>query len=244
MPNRAERRAAEHAARKSAQAPNPTDQLPAAAPLPATPQHNTISEAQLAANRANAQLSTGPTSPEGLAKSSRNALKTGLTGSTVLLPTDDQDEYNRVLDVQFRTFEPATDEEHDLIQSIVDSGWRISRIKRMETGIYLRGHTEFANKFNDQPEFRRAQLIETETYLKYEKSMRNLQIQEARLYRRIEKDRAELARLQSIRKREERLAAEKPKSAPRSIESQPARANGFEFSTLPQTTSQAVGGGV
>src|SRR6185437_6194490 len=42
-----------------------------------------ISEAQLAANRANSQLSTGPTSEAGKAKSSLNAVKTGLTGRTV-----------------------------------------------------------------------------------------------------------------------------------------------------------------
>ena len=44
---------------------------------------------RLAANRANAQLSTGPTSLAGKAKSSLNAVKTGLTGRTVLLPTED-----------------------------------------------------------------------------------------------------------------------------------------------------------
>ncbi|MGA8598820.1 MAG: hypothetical protein WB676_29225 [Bryobacteraceae bacterium] len=45
--------------------------------------------AQIAANQANAQLSTGPTSETGKAKSSLNAVKTGLTGRTVLLPGDD-----------------------------------------------------------------------------------------------------------------------------------------------------------
>src|SRR5882757_3801626 len=47
------------------------------------------SEACLEANRANAQLSTGPRSENGKAKSSLNAVKTALTGSTVLLPADD-----------------------------------------------------------------------------------------------------------------------------------------------------------
>ncbi|MBV9938821.1 MAG: hypothetical protein JO150_09975 [Acidobacteriaceae bacterium] len=43
-----------------------------------------VSERRLAANRANAQWSTGPQTPEGKAKSSLNAVKTGLTGRTVL----------------------------------------------------------------------------------------------------------------------------------------------------------------
>ena len=46
------------------------------------------SAAQVAANQANAQLSTGPKTTEGKASSSRNALKTGLTGRTMILPKD------------------------------------------------------------------------------------------------------------------------------------------------------------
>lgn len=48
---------------------------------------------RLAANRANARLSTGPTSPAGKAKSSLNAVKTGLTGRTVLLLAEDTAAY-------------------------------------------------------------------------------------------------------------------------------------------------------
>ena len=48
---------------------------------------------QLAANQANSQLSTGPKTPEGKATSSLNAVKTGLTGRTVLLPGDDAAAY-------------------------------------------------------------------------------------------------------------------------------------------------------
>jgi hypothetical protein len=48
-----------------------------------------MTDQQLAANRANTQLSTGPTSPEGKAKASLNAVKTALTGRTVLLSCDD-----------------------------------------------------------------------------------------------------------------------------------------------------------
>ena len=44
------------------------------------------SAAQAAASRFNGALSHGPTSEEGKATSSLNALTTGLTGRTVLLP--------------------------------------------------------------------------------------------------------------------------------------------------------------
>jgi hypothetical protein len=52
------------------------------------------SEASINANRANAQSSTGPTSATGKAKASLNALKTGPTGVTVLLPSDDAEPTN------------------------------------------------------------------------------------------------------------------------------------------------------
>ncbi|MBV9745513.1 MAG: hypothetical protein JO099_17270 [Acidobacteriia bacterium] len=48
-----------------------------------------ISPAQLAANRANAQLSTGPTSEAGRHRSSLNATKHGLSGRTVVLSGKD-----------------------------------------------------------------------------------------------------------------------------------------------------------
>jgi hypothetical protein len=66
-----------HPLRNTFPSPEPSD---GADPSPA------ISASQLAANRANAQLSSGPQTPEGKAKSCLNAVKTGLTGRTVLLP--------------------------------------------------------------------------------------------------------------------------------------------------------------
>jgi hypothetical protein len=40
-------------------------------------------------NRANAQLSTGPRTPAGKQRSSLNALRHGLTGQIVVMPTED-----------------------------------------------------------------------------------------------------------------------------------------------------------
>ncbi len=66
-----------------------------------------ISDARLAANRANAQLSTGPNTAEGKAKSSLNAVKTGLTGRTVVLPTDDAQAYSQHVARHFARLAPA-----------------------------------------------------------------------------------------------------------------------------------------
>ncbi len=191
----------------------------------------TISEAQLAANQANAQLSTGPVTEAGKAISSKNALKHGLTGKTVLLPTDDPAEYQHLLDLYNKRLAPATDEEQALVQSLLDSTWRIARIKNLETGILLKGQIELAKLYEDQPEPRRAQLIQVETYLKYEKSIRNLNVQEARLHRRMEKDQAELTRLQTLRKREESQALRQSRSAATHTSRPAAPSNGFDFST-------------
>jgi len=213
MSKRSERREADRLARKLAfQALRQQSTQPEAAePAP-------ISEAQLAANRANAQLSTGPSTPAGKAKSSQNALKHGLTGNTVLLPHEDAALYQSELQDLIETHHPATDDELRLIQSIHDCGWRIARIQQIEVGLLLKGDLELADKYADRTPFERTHLIQAESYIKYEKQLRNLNIQEARLRRIREKDHAELLRLQALRKREE---AKNP----------PQPENGFEFST-------------
>ena len=109
-----------------------------------------ISPAQLAANRANSQLSTGPTSPEGKAKISHNALKTGLTGRTVLLPTDDIAAYQAHVERVFQQFAPEGDQEKRLAQSLADTLWRLERIPSLEAGIYAIGRRQLAAEFADE----------------------------------------------------------------------------------------------
>ncbi len=234
MSKRTERRAAEREARKAAYQELRL-QLPAESLTPSTP--SPISDAQLAANRANAQLSSGPVTPEGKAKSSQSALKHGLAGSTVLLPTDDAAEYERLLASCRRAYDPVGEEELTLVQSMVDSRWRIKRAQALQTGIMYKGRLEFANQFADQEPAARLTLIEVETYLKYEKSLRNLQAQEARLHRRYEKDAAELKRVQQARKAEERKAEGRQAAGTsrsglsRGLNPGANPTNGFEFST-------------
>src|SRR3954470_13787948 len=150
---------------------------------------------QLAANRANAQLSTGPTSSEGKAKVSHNAVKTGLTGRTVLLPTDDVAAYQAQVERIFQQFSPEDDEEKRLTQSLADTLWRLDRIPSLEAGIYAIGRRELAAQFADEEdEAVRKAMIEAQIFLSYRRDLNNLSVQEARLRRQYEKDEAELKR--------------------------------------------------
>ena len=205
------RRAAERKAQKEARrAANQfasipsaeTEQIENSGTEPGT-EHPTISPAQLAANRANAQLSTGPTTATGKAISSLNAVKTALTGRTVLLPSDDAAEYERHIRAYAKELQPLGQRECDLAQSIADIAWRLKRIPGLIMAIFARGRIEFADSFQQHDASLRPGLIEIETSLAYEKQLRNLQLQEGRLARRREKETAELRRLQQERSQRE-----------------------------------------
>ena len=197
-----------------------------------------------AANRENAQLSTGPVTETGKAISSLNALKSGLTGRTVLLSTDDAAQYQTHTQSYEEPFQPVGPEEQALVQSLADTSWRLARIPGLEMALYAQGRIEFADEFEEQDAAVRPALIEAQTYLAYEKQIRNLHLQEARLVRRREKETAELRRLQQER-------AAKPASpvivpaTPRTVTATLALAPpteseiGFDFSAAEFTTHVA-----
>ena len=159
------------------------------------------SAAKVDANRKNALLFTGPTSETGKQKSSLNAVKTGLTGRTVLLPGDDAALYEAHVAHFVKRFQPFGEDEQNLVQSLADTEWRLLRIPSLEAGIYALGRLEFAELFSNEDLAIRNQLIETKVFLVYQRQLNNLSIQENRLARRREKDTAALRDLQEQRRR-------------------------------------------
>jgi hypothetical protein len=111
--------------------------------------------------------------------------------------------------------------------------------------IYAQGRTQFATHFDHEDVCVRPALIELHTFLAYEKQLRNLHIQEARLHRRREKDSAELRQLQSERRNRD---TDRLEAASR-LYMQAKRANkpfdpaalGFEFSISDIETYSAAG---
>ena len=161
----------------------------------------TVSERRLAANRANAQKSTGPKTSAGKARSSLNAVKTGFTGHTVLLPSDDLTAYRDHLDRMRAALGPVGTLELQIVQTLADLQWRLNRITSLESG-YLALARRRADPalFADEPDPDiRAVLIETHVQDAAAKSLETLYRQEQRLRRQYAGEMKELNRLQKER---------------------------------------------
>src|SRR5579875_710988 len=156
-----------------------------------------------AANRANAQSSTGPKTEQGKAISSQNALKTALTGRTVLLPTDDRARYQQHLTHYFHFWKPVGEHECALVQLIADTWWRLLRIPCLEAALFAKGHHELASECDPN-------LLRLEIYLKYEKQFRNLALQERRLSNYAARLKAELEEVKGQRQTEDEAANDVP----------------------------------
>ena len=96
------------------------------------------SPARLAANRANAQLSTGPRTPEGKTASSQNACKHGILARHTLFDKEDPQELEEFRTVFYNKFQPADDYETSLVDLMIDAKWRIARLHRIEGAEFKR----------------------------------------------------------------------------------------------------------
>jgi hypothetical protein len=187
------------------------------------------SERRLAVNRANAQLSTGPKTPEGKAVSSLNAVKTGLTGRSVLLPTEDAEAYEAHLLHYVEAYAPVGEREIQLVQSLADTQWRLDRIPNLETGFFALGRLRCAELFLEEknPPVRRA-MMDAHILIEDAKHFKNLHLQESRLSRRFQQDAKELKELQAQRKKEQEEQEQTEKTAaPKAL----TASVGFEFTT-------------
>jgi hypothetical protein len=93
-------------------------------------------EAQIDANRQNAQRSTGPRSAQGKDASSRNGLQHGLSGDKHILPGENPEEFLLLLKDLYDNFHPVGLGEEKLVQRIAADQWRLDRTLPMEAAIY------------------------------------------------------------------------------------------------------------
>ncbi len=84
-------------------------------------------EAQIAANRLNAQKSAGPRTPEGKAVVSQNAVKHGLLAREGVLRGEDWEEFERHREMLLEELRPVGAPEVILATRIIDLSWRLQR---------------------------------------------------------------------------------------------------------------------
>ncbi len=85
--------------------------------------------------RANGARSRGPVTPEGRARSSRNALKHGLTSRSILLSNESESDFEHLREAYLAHFNPRTEIEADLVEQLVAARWRMERTWAMETAL-------------------------------------------------------------------------------------------------------------
>ena len=96
-------------------------------------------DAQIQANRENAKKSTGPRTPEGKARVSKNALKHGLLAQDSVIPGEDPAEFDRHLTTYQDTYLPRNCVEKEIVRQIADSAWRMRRLSRIEATVMTAG---------------------------------------------------------------------------------------------------------
>jgi hypothetical protein len=91
---------------------------------------------QIEANRRNALKSTGPTTPEGKERSSRNAVRHGLTAETVIAKLECSDDYELFEAAIISDYNAETAVERQLVLRLASVLWRLRRATSMETAIF------------------------------------------------------------------------------------------------------------
>ena len=98
-----------------------------------------ISDKQLAANRSNALLSTGPTTTEGKAAVHLNALRHGLRARSILLPGEKPEEYHQLCADLEADWQPQNRTEQLLLEQMAVAQWKLARLEIGERSIFAQG---------------------------------------------------------------------------------------------------------
>ena len=98
---------------------------------------------RLMANRANAEQSTGPKTVEGLARSSRNALKHGLLSRDVRLADEDELEFEAFENDLLVALAPVGGLERALAARAMAAAWRLRRFERIEALLLSQGRSDW-----------------------------------------------------------------------------------------------------
>ncbi len=154
-------------------------------------------------NRENAQNSTGPRTEAGKQRSSLNALRHGLTGQTVVLPTDDLVAYKLHCKGFHDQYQPKNPTEVQLTQTVADLSWRLNRATAIETNLLSLGVTEHSHSVDAENHQVNTALAMAKAFREQSQAFANLTLYEHRLSVRHDKALKQLREMQEQRHRQE-----------------------------------------
>ena len=154
-------------------------------------------------NRENARRSTGPRTEIGKKRSSLNSLRHGLTGQTIVLPSEDLAAYQAFSKRFFDDLKPSGMLEEQLVQTLADCSWRLNRARAIETNLLTLGQIEAEGAIQANHPEAAAALALAQSYRDQAKALANLSMLEQRLSRQFEKALKQLQELQDERRKTE-----------------------------------------
>lgn len=87
--------------------------------------------AQVLANQANAQHSTGPRTPEGKARSSRNSFQHGLTLGVLVVADEEIEAFESFIAEMRADLFPVDSMQEEAFQQFIDGAWRLRKIRAL-----------------------------------------------------------------------------------------------------------------
>jgi hypothetical protein len=151
-------------------------------------------------NKANAQHSTGPKTEAGKQRSSLNALRHGLTGQIIVLPSDDLEAYQQHVQRFVTEYHPKGATEAQSVQSLADSVWRQNRVCALENNLLTLGIVQNVTDQTDQVSTALAIAASLDSQTR---ALANLSIHGQRLARQFDKTLTLLRELQTTRRAQE-----------------------------------------
>jgi len=154
-------------------------------------------EAQILANRQNAQHSTGPRTDEGKLASSRNAIRHGLTSAETIIYGEDNDEFDAIAAMLRKELHPASAMQELAVNRIIHLQWKLRRIPRLEKEAVEFIHDQDEQAEEEEEDFAAMQRDLCASGQGRKSSLAALQMHEQRLERSL---RATMKELRELRK--------------------------------------------
>lgn len=105
---------------------------------------------QIAANRRNAQKSTGPKSDAGKNRSSRNAIVHGLSAMDTVLPQEDRQAFEAMREQLFVEYNPIGVVQSEIVEQLAAGLWRLRRIAHLEKAMFQYESSSLRDLLGDQ----------------------------------------------------------------------------------------------